>query len=97
MKITNKNDLITVIDKSAEELHQRIDMHLYLMATILEQRVGEGNLTDFSFSSYSPQEKRLKKAIKETIEVLEQTKKAFKSKRLEILRNKLIQVLTETD
>jgi len=36
-----------------------------------------------SLSSYSPVETRLKEALSETIEVLEQTRKAFKSKRLE--------------
>ena len=96
MKITNKRDLITAIDRSAEELHQRIDMHRYLMATILEQRVGDGTLKRLSLSSYSPVETRLKEALSETIEVLEQTKKAFKSKKLEALRKRLALVLIES-
>lgn len=96
MKAANKKDLITAIDRSAEELHQRIDMHRYLMATILEQRVGDGTLKRLSLSSYSPVETRLKDAIEETIEILEQTRKAFKSKRLEALRKRLTHVLVDS-
>ncbi len=95
MKIANKRDLITAIDRSAEELHQRIDMHRCLMTTILDQRVGDGTLKRLSLSSCSPVETRLKEALSETIEVLEQTRKAFKSKRLEALRKRLTQVLIE--
>ena len=96
MKIANKRDLITAVDRSAEELHQRIDMHRCLMATILEQRVGDGTLKRLSLSSYSPVETRLREALSETIEVLEQTRKAFKSKRLETLRKRLTQALIES-
>ena len=96
MKIANKRDLITAVDRSAQELHQRIDMHRCLMATILEQRVGDGTLKRLSLSSYSPVETRLREALSETIEVLEQTRKAFKSKRLETLRKRLTQALIES-
>jgi len=39
----------------------------------------------------------LKKAIQEAIEILEQTKKSFKSKKLEMLRKKLTDVLIEAE
>ena len=97
MEIVNKRDLITVIDRSAEELHQKIDMHRYLMTTILEQRVGDGNIKQISLPFYSPDEGRLKEAIRETIEILEESRKAFKSKRLEALRKKLTLVLIESN
>jgi hypothetical protein len=42
-------------------------------------------------------ESRLKEALKEAIEVLEDTRKAFKSKRLGELRKKLTQVLIESN
>jgi hypothetical protein len=41
-------------------------------------------------------EARLSAAIKEAIDVIEESRKAFKSKRLEALRKKLTQVLIET-
>lgn len=96
MEIANKRDLITAIDRSAEELHQRVDMHRYLMTTILEQRVGDGTLKRLSLPPCSPVETRLREVLSETIEVLEQTRKAFKSKRLETLRKRLTQVLVDS-
>jgi len=95
MKSPNKRDLISVIEKSAEELHEKIDMHRYLMTTILDQRVGDGSIKQISLPSYSADEGRLKEAIQEAIEVLEESRKAFKSKRLETLRKRLTQVLIE--
>ena len=94
MEGTKKADIIEVIDKSTEELHQRIDMHRHLMATILDKKVSEKRLNHILLPN-SRHELRLKKAIKETIELLEETRKAFKSKRLEALRKNLTQVLTE--
>lgn len=95
MKVGNKRDLITAIDRSAEELHQKIDMHRYLMATILEQKMDDGNIKQFFLTAYSPDETRLREAIRETIEILEESRRAFKSKRLEVLRKKLTRVLIE--
>ena len=42
-----------------------------------------------------PHRRRLKATLKETITVLEESRKAFKSKQLEALRKKLIGVLAE--
>ena len=96
MEIPNKKDLITVIDKSAEELHQKIDMHRHLMTILLEKKVGDKNINQLSFLSHSSNERMLKEAVRETIEVLEESRKAFKSKRLEALRKKLTGILIES-
>ena len=96
MTSVDKRDLIGLIDKDAEELHQRIDMHRYLMTTIVQQRVGDGKLNRPFLPSCRSDERRLKEAIQETIEVLEETRKAFKSKRLETLRKRLTQVLIDS-
>ena len=96
MKSPNKRDLITVIDRSAQELHKKINIHRYLMTTILNQRVDDGIIKRISLPSYSADEGRLKEAIQEAIEVLEESRKAFKSKRLEVLRKRLTQVLIES-
>lgn len=95
MEADIKKDLVTVINRSTEELHQKIDMHRYLMTTLLGKKVGDENIKQLALPTYSPNEKRLKKAIMETIDVLEESRKAFKSKRLEVLRKKLTQVLIE--
>lgn len=96
MEGVKKGDLIKVIDKIAEELHQKIDMHRYLMATILDKKISENRLNYLPLLS-THRELRLKETIKDTIEVLEETRKAFKSKRLEALRKKLTQVLIESE
>ena len=102
MKCANKRDLnkknmINVIDKSAEELHLKIDMHCRLMTVMLEQRLGDGNLKELFLPSCYHKESRLKEAVKETIDILEESRKAFKSKRLEALRKKLTHVLIESE
>lgn len=94
MEGVKKGNLINIIYKSAEELHQKIDMHRYLMATIIDKNVSEKKLNHVPLPD-SHREFRLKKAIKETIEILEETREAFKSKRLEALRKKLTGVLIE--
>jgi|LGVF01.1.fsa_nt_gb hypothetical protein len=95
-KDPTKEDMINIIDKSAEELHLKIDMQCHLMTAILEQKLGEGNLKEFVLPSYYYKEARLKEAVKETIDVLEESRKAFKSKTLEVLRKKLMHVLIES-
>ncbi len=96
MEGIKKGSIIEVIDKSTKEIHQRIDMHRYLMATILDKKVSEKTLNHILLPN-SHRELRLKETIKETIEVLEETRKAFKSKRLETLRKKLTHVLIESE
>lgn len=96
MRNANKKDLIEVIDKSAEDLHKQIDMHRYLMAAVLDKKISENKLYNLHLPA-SQYELRLKEAIKEAIEELEETKKSFKSKRLETLRKKLTSVLIESE
>ena len=69
-------------------------MHRYLMATILDKKISEKRFNEIILPN-SHRELQLKEAIKETIEVLEESRKAFKSKSLEVLRKNLIKVLTE--
>lgn len=45
--------------------------------------------------SACPHKQRMKETLLETIQVLEESRKAFKSKQLEALRKKLIEVLAE--
>ncbi len=96
MEIAGKKDLFTVINRSTEELHQKIDMQRYLMTTLLEKQVGDETVKQLVLPTNSSNENRLKQAIMETIDVLEESRKAFKSKRLEVLRKKLTQVLIES-
>jgi len=74
MECTKKSDLIQIIDKSTDEIHQKIDMHRYLMATILDKKISEKRL-NHTILPNSHRELKLKETIKEEIEVLEETRK----------------------
>ncbi len=92
----DKDALMQAVSLSVKELEQKIEMHHCLIASILDQNVDERNLK--KIMDYCPVRSRevcFKEAIEETIEVLEESRKAFKSKRLEALRKKLTQVLIE--
>ncbi len=96
MEIPGKHDLITALGRSAEELHQHIEIHRKLVASMLGKRVDEGDLQAlFDLCPLRTREARLREAIRETIEVLDESRKAFKSKRLESLRKKLTIILID--
>jgi hypothetical protein len=97
METNIKKDLVAVVNKNAKELHQKIDIQCCLITTLLEKKVGDKDIKKLSLPAYSPNEKRLKEVIIETIDVLEESRKAFKSRRLELLRKKLTQVLIEAE
>jgi hypothetical protein len=90
-------ELTERINKSLLELYQGMDSHRCLLASILGQEEGEQLPGIPEIYSARARERKLKEAIKEAVEVLEETKKAFKSKRLESLRKRLTQVLMDAD
>jgi hypothetical protein len=91
-----KEELLSALQKSVKDLQQGIDMHTCLIASMLENEVGEHHLKPFLEACPSRSiEARMKAAIMEAIDVLEESRKAFKSKRLEALRKRLTQVLAE--
>jgi hypothetical protein len=90
-----KKDLVAVINRSAEELHQKIDIQCGLITTLLQKRVDDETIKQLALPAYFPNENKLKQAITEAIDVLEESRKAFKSRRLELLRKKLTQILIE--
>jgi hypothetical protein len=51
----------------------------------------------YQCASKCPHKQRLKETLLETIQALEESKKAFKSKQIESLRKKLIGILAETN
>jgi formylmethanofuran dehydrogenase subunit B len=91
-----KKELMDALKVSVRELQQGVDTHCNLVASILKEPIDERNLQ--AILNLLPQkssEVSLREAIQETIDVLEESRKAFKSKNLGILRKKLIRVLTE--
>ncbi|MBL0712227.1 MAG: hypothetical protein JJV98_00885 [Desulfosarcina sp.] len=94
----DKNDIINALNTSVKELQQGIDTHCCLVAAILENKVDERNLLPLlDLCPKRSRELRLEKAIKEAIEVIEESRKAFKSKKLEALRKKLTSELIAAD
>lgn len=96
MKYIDKRDLIDFVEKSVEDLQHRIEMHRHLVTSALDKGMGSDMSNRLFVGSGSPHEIKLKEGIKEAIEVLEQTRKAFKSKRLADLRRKLTQLLMDS-
>ena len=94
----DKKDLINAINVSVKKLQQGIDVHCCLVASVLEGQVDQRNLRPLlELCSSQAREFKLKEAIKEAIDVLEESRKAFKSKRLEALRKRLTQVLIDAN
>lgn len=94
----DKKDLIKALNTNAKELQQSIDLHCCLMNSILEGQVSEHSLQPLlEMWPKRSREIRLEKALKEAINELEESRKAFKSKRLEMLRKKLTQELIDAD
>ena len=94
----DKKTLINALNTSVKELQQGIDMHCCLVTSILERQMDERNLRPLlDMCPKRSRELRLEKAIKEAIEELEKSRKAFKSKKLESLRKNLTQVLIDTE
>jgi hypothetical protein len=93
----DKNALLKALNASVRDLQQGIDRHCCLVASIAEGRVDERNLKPLlDLCPSKSREHDLKNAIKDAIETLEESRKAFKSKQLEALRKRLTQVLIDT-
>lgn len=94
----DKNALIKSLGSSVKDLQQGIDRHNSLIVSILEEKVDQQNLNLLlNLCPSKSREHVLKKALKEAIDTLEHTRKAFKSKQLESLRKRLMQVLIVVD
>ena len=94
----DKKELYEAINKNLNQIRKSIDQHHCLLASLLGFDDDSDHLEIISkHCPYLAREERLKKAIQEAVETLEQTKKSFKSKRLEMLRKKLTNVLIEAE
>ncbi|MBU1698685.1 MAG: hypothetical protein KJ970_04130 [Candidatus Eisenbacteria bacterium] len=80
------------MSKSIEDIQARLKEHECLLNG-LKEGCEEADL-DFRLVS-CPHKRRLTETLLKTVEVLEESRKAFKSKQLEALRKRLIEVLVE--
>lgn len=94
--VADRSALIQALNVSVKDLQQGIDRHCCLVASILENNVDARDLKPIlEGCPWKARETALKNAIKDTIDALEESRKAFKSKQLELLRKKLTQVLID--
>lgn len=85
---------IDILKTSARELRERADEHQRLIAAAMEEKDIRQAL-DSCHLADCPHRHELKSILLEAISVLEETRKAFKSKQLEALRKKMIRVLAQ--
>jgi predicted nucleotide-binding protein (sugar kinase/HSP70/actin superfamily) len=94
--VLDSRELLYVINRNVENLQESLDMQRCLVASLAGREIDTRNIKNFSqLCPVRTNEKILKEAVQETINELEESRKAFKSKRLETLRKKLISVLGE--
>lgn len=92
----DKVEIVKALRSGMEELQQNMDAHCGLVTSMLEQILGgEEPRLLLMPPGVRSREAKLEKAILEAIDVIEQSRKAFKSKRLELLRKDLTSVLVE--
>jgi hypothetical protein len=92
----DEEGLLRALGSSVKDLQKRIDQHFDLVDRFLENRTDDDpDETVLALYPSGSRELVLKNAIRETIETLEETRKAFKSKTLETLRKKLTRVLID--
>lgn len=80
------------IDRNWEELQARMERHRRLVFSVLE---GRGEHESECLWDDCPHRRALMGLALETVRVLDETRKAFKSKQLEGLRKDLLRVLAE--
>ena len=82
------------IDQLTRELHQRVEHQRGVFKRLLGSQRAEQSPPAYCPLVDCPRLQRLRAALRETITVLEETKGSFKSKRLEVMRKKLTDILT---
>jgi hypothetical protein len=91
-------EVLAAIADSVARQQREIELQQNLVTLALRSCPRSGGLSALAADCpLRSREKRLREAIQEAIEVLESTRRAFKSKQLEMLRKNLTAVLIETD
>ena len=84
-----------VIRDSAERLCALADEHRRVLDLALSKGGDHEGILAGSVNIECPHRRKLRHVVLETIQVLEETRKAFRSKRLEVLRKRLTRVLAK--
>ncbi|MCR4310330.1 MAG: hypothetical protein NUW14_10005 [Deltaproteobacteria bacterium] len=81
------------VDTITEEMHQRVEHQRRIFKQVLAGGAGPADRREYCPLVDCARLSRLQAALRETIEVLDETRSSFKSKRLEVMRRKLIGIL----
>lgn len=81
------------VDRIAEEMHSRVEHQRRIFRQVLASGPNPPERPVYCPLVDCARLSRLQVVLQETIEVLEETRSSFKSKKLEVLRKKLIDIL----
>ena len=84
------------VDRIATELHERVEHQRAVLRKVLDERGPGREEIRYCPLVDCPRIEMLRSALRETVGVLEETRNAFKSKRLEVMRKKLVEILSES-
>ena len=84
------------VDRIATELHERVEHQRAVLRKVLDERGSGREEIRYCPLVDCPRIEMLRSALRETVDVLEETRSAFKSKRLEVMRKKLVEILAES-
>jgi hypothetical protein len=93
MEAGEKVGIDEYVDRITEEMHQRVEHQRLLFRQVLAGGAGSAYRQEYCPLVDCARLSRLQTALRETIDVLEETRSSFKSKRLEEIRRRLIGVL----
>ncbi len=83
------------VDRLAEEIHQRVEHQRSVVKKLLCATDDKSLRAPYCPLVNCPRLENLRSVLRETIQVLEDTKRSFKCKQLEVMRKKLIDSLED--
>jgi len=91
----NRNKTVEqILIKSAENLQRQFDEHCRLLCTVTLKGIVAGKRKQ-DICADCPYKLKFKETIVSTIQILENTRKNFKSKQIELLRKELTAILVQ--
>ena len=93
MEVREKVGIEEYVDRITEEMHQRVEHQRRIFRQVLAAGASPADRQEYCPLVDCARLSRLQAALRETIEVIDETRSSFKSKRLEVMRRKLIGIL----
>lgn len=97
MKMSMEDPRIEDLKQSISQLHQKLDGHCHILARLegLQVFIDNDIVNQKCLNCIRDRERKLVQAVQEAILVLEESRKAFRSKKLEKLRVNLMRTLSD--